>query len=85
MSALDENKKVDWLNTVKKHRRKQKGLPALSKLNTNAGNVEKNIEIFNSMQSSGFSTDAVNGNTSSVGVSESVLDDNFDMSMRTLL
>lgn len=48
---LTENAKEDWLAIAKKHRRKQKGLPALSKLNTNAGNVEHNISMFNKMNS----------------------------------
>ena len=46
---LDEDAKDDWLKIVNKHRRRQKGLPALSRLNTNAGNVEKNIEIFHNI------------------------------------
>lgn len=46
---LKENAKDDWLTLAKKHRRKQKGLPALSKLNTNAGNVEHNVSMFNHM------------------------------------
>lgn len=46
---LKENTKDDWLTLAKKHRRKQKGLPALSKLNTNAGNVEHNVSMFNHM------------------------------------
>lgn len=50
-STLNEDAKQDWLNIVKKHKKKQKGLPALSKLNTDAGNVEKNIELFNKMSS----------------------------------
>ena len=49
--TLDENAKQDWLNIVKKHKNKQNGAPALSTLNTNAGNVEKSIEIFNKMNS----------------------------------
>lgn len=48
-SILNEDAKQDWLNIVKKHKKKQKGLPALSKLNTNAGNVEYNISMLNKM------------------------------------
>lgn len=36
---------------AKKHKKKQKGLPALSRLNTNAGNVEHNVNMFNHMNS----------------------------------
>ena len=104
---LQEDAKNDWISLVKKHRRKQKGLPALSKLNTNAGNVEKNIEMFNDMQPDGIATvDAINGTISAASCCESLdlfdgevftcedhqhnvtqtdLDDKFDMSMRTLL
>ena len=49
--TLDENAKEDWLKLVKKHKKKQKGLPALSRINKNAGDVEKNIELFNKMSS----------------------------------
>ena len=41
--TMSENAKVDWLRRVKKHRKNQKGLPALSTLNTDAGNVEHNM------------------------------------------
>ena len=62
--------KKDWLKIVNKHKKKQKGLPALSTLNTNAGNVEHNIEMFNMMQPDGLvSVDSVNGN---VGMGESM-------------
>ena len=44
---IHEDAKSDWMKLVKKHKKKQKGLPALSKLNTNAGNVEHNIKMFN--------------------------------------
>ena len=86
MNNVNENTKADWMNIVKKHRKRQKGLPALSTLNTNAGDVEKNIEMFNNMQPDGSVTaDAVNGNVSSNTAVCEELDDNFDMSMRTLL
>ena len=49
--TLNENAKEDWLKLVKKHKKKQKGLPALSTLNTDAGNVEHNISMFNKMNS----------------------------------
>lgn len=63
---IQENAKVDWMKLVNKHRKRQKGLPALSKLNTNAGNVEHNINMFNMMQPDGSATvDASNGNVSS--------------------
>ena len=62
---LEEDVKDDWLNIVKKHKKRQKGLPALSRLNTNAGNVEKNIELFNAMQpNDNITVDAANGNVS---------------------
>lgn len=62
--------KKDWLKIVNKHKKKQKGLPALSTLNTDAGNVEHNIEMFNMMQPDGsVSVDSVNGN---VGMGESM-------------
>ena len=86
MNDVSENAKIDWMKIVNKHKKKQKGLPALSTLNTNAGNVEKNIEIFNAMQpDGGVSVDAVNGNVSSCEGMCEQLDDDFDMSMRTLL
>lgn len=89
---IKEDAKSDWMNTVKKHKRKQKGLPALSSLNTNAGDVEKNVEIFNDMQPSTItSVSPVNG-TPSESCCEDCnikkfddLDDKFDMSMRSLL
>ena len=40
--TLDENAKQDWLNIVKKHKKKQKGAPALTTLNTDAAML-KNI------------------------------------------
>lgn len=49
MNDMNENAKVDWMKIVKKHKKRQKGLPALSTLNTNAGNVEHNIHMFNHM------------------------------------
>ena len=48
-TIFEEDAKTDWLALVKKHRRKQKGLPALSTLNPNAGNVEHNVAMFNKM------------------------------------
>ena len=66
MKSVREDAKSDWLRLVKKHKRKQKGLHALSTLNPNAGNVEKSIELFNDMQPQGSITvDAANGNVSS--------------------
>ena len=54
------------MKIVKRHKKKQKGLPVLSTLNTNAGNVEHNISMFNMMQPDGsISVDASNGNTTS--------------------
>lgn len=49
--TLDENAKDEWMKLVKKHKRQQKGLPALSTLNINAGNVEHNVAMFNKMNS----------------------------------
>lgn len=60
---IQEDAKSDWMKLVTKHKKKQRGLPALSKLNPSAGNVEHNIKMFN-MSSSGSSSgvDTVNGN-----------------------
>lgn len=70
---IQEDAKSDWMKIVNKHKKRQKGLPALSKLNTNAGNVEHNIHMFNMMQPSGdVSVDASNGNTSA-GMSEELV------------
>ena len=57
--TLNENAKEDWLKLVKKHKKKQKGLPALSTLNTDAGDVETHIKMFNKMTSP---TEAPNNN-----------------------
>lgn len=46
---IQEDAKSDWMSLVNKHKKKKKGLPALSKLNTNAGNVEHNVTMFNKM------------------------------------
>ena len=63
---IQEDAKSDWMKIVNKHKKKQKGLSALSTLNTNAGNVEHNIEMFNMMQpNSNVSVDASSGNTTS--------------------
>lgn len=73
ITDLDENAKNDWFKIVKKHKKRQRGLPALSTLNTNAGNVEKSIELFNMMQPSGnASVDASNGNVEAGGMGESL-------------
>lgn len=71
---LDENAKNDWLDLVKKHRKKQKGLPALSVLNKNAGNVEHNIAMFNKMNSGEqLDVNPMNGTTSEpAGMGESI-------------
>ena len=62
---IQEDAKSDWMKIVNKHKKKQKGLPALSTLNTNAGNVEHNINMFNMMRpDSNVSVDASNGNIS---------------------
>lgn len=68
---IQEDAKSDWMKIVSKHKKKQKGLPALSKLNTNAGNVEHNINMFNMMSSgcTDATVDAVNGNVSCGGCS----------------
>lgn len=74
MSDIHENAKADWLKLVKRHRKRQHGLPALSMLNTNAGNVEHNVQMFNMMNTptGDFTVDAVNGNVSSEGMAESL-------------
>ena len=62
--TIEEDAKSDWMKIVNKHKKKQKGLPALSTLNTNAGNVEHNIKMFNMMQPDGSATvGASKGNT----------------------
>ena len=70
---IQEDAKSDWMRLVNKHKKKQRGLPALSNLNTDAGNVEHNIEMFNMMQPNSMPTaDSSNGNTvSSEGCCES--------------
>lgn len=65
IQIIKEDAKHDWLKVVKHHKKRQKGLPALSTLNTNAGNVEHNINMFNHMQpSSHVTVNAINGSTS---------------------
>ena len=60
---MNNDAKSAWMRQVKKHRKGQKGLPALSSLNPNAGNVEHNINMFNMMQpDSSISVDAASGN-----------------------
>lgn len=60
---IQEDAKSDWMKLVRKHRKRQNGLPITS-LNTDAGNVEHNIKMFNMMQPSEVvSADASNGNT----------------------
>lgn len=81
--------KTEWIKLVNKHKKRQKGLP-ISKLNTDAGDVETNIKIFNAAQP--VSDAPAQGN---IGACESLqrssnkcdnqLDDKFDMSLRTLL
>ena len=69
---IQEDAKSAWMKIVDKHKKKQKGLPALSTLNTNAGNVEHNINMFNMMQPDGnMSVDASNGNISGDACCES--------------
>lgn len=48
---------------AKYHRKRQRGLPALSKLKTNAGNVEYNVSMFNKMNSpvDGMSNNPISG------------------------
>ena len=76
---IQEDAKADWMKIVNKHKKRQKGLPALSTLNTNAGNVEHNINMFNMMQPSGsINVDASSDNISSdSGCCES-LQEEFD-------
>ena len=81
---IQEDAKSDWMSLVNKQKKKQKGLPALSTLNTNAGNVEHNIEMFNMMQPDGnVNVDASNGNMStgescceSYTTEETIMNDN---------
>ena len=71
--TLEENAKVDWMNVVKRHKKNQKGL-ALSTLNTDAGDVETSINMFNMMQPSSSSTvNAMNGG--SEGLAEGLKQD----------
>ena len=66
---IQEDAKSDWMEIVNKHKKRQKGLPTL---NTNAGNVEHNINMFNMMQpNSSVSVDASNGNISGDSCCES--------------
>ena len=48
---------------AKFHRKRQKGLPALSTLNPNAGNVEYNVAMFNHMNTpaGGFTNNPISG------------------------
>lgn len=89
-----ENAKDEWMKIVKKHKRKQRGIPALSTLNTNAGNVEHNIAMFNKMNTpvSNVDVNPVSGPFSSgEGMGESLttkqqeLDDDFDVFLRAIL
>lgn len=50
-NSLDENAKDEWMKLVKEVKKKQKGLPALTKIKTNAGNVEHNVAMFNKINS----------------------------------
>ena len=64
---MSNDAKSAWMSQVKNHKKRQHGLPALSTLNPNAGNVEHNINMFNAAQPSTTPvTDAVNGNTAAV-------------------
>lgn len=49
--SIQEDAKSEWMKLVRKHKKRQKGLPALSQLNTNAGDVEHNINVFNMVSS----------------------------------
>ena len=66
-----ENAKVCWTSVNGRKHKKSNGM----NLNSDAGNVEQSIAIFNTQQ-----PDKVFD-----GPTNEVLDDNFDMSMRTLL
>lgn len=119
MTDVNENAKTAWLDLVKRHQKRQKGLPALSTLKPNAGNVELGLHMFNTFSSpdGGITVDPVNGSVTSAGEAASAdcggmgesfdnsdsredsvkdepksstknydnLDDDFDMSTRTLL
>ena len=81
--------KNEWIKLVNKHKKRQKGLP-ISRLNTDAGDVETNIKIFNAAQP--VSDAHAQGNVAACeGIQRSSskcnnqLDDTFDMSLRTLL
>lgn len=87
-NSFQEDAKRDWLKLVKKHKRKQKGLPALSHLNRNAGNVEHNVSMFNKMNTpvGGPSNNPVSGPfggdvsaPSSGGMGESFIMENTKM------
>ena len=80
---IHEDAKSDWMKLVKKHKKKQKGLPALSRLNTNAGNVEHNIKMFNTAATpvDGPSNNPISGpfgGDVSGGMCESLIDINPD-------
>lgn len=87
-NSFQEDAKRDWLKLVKKHKRKQKGLPALSHLNRDAGNVEHNVSMFNKMNTpvGGPSNNPVSGPfggdvsaPSSGGMGESFIKENTKM------
>lgn len=69
---IQEDAKSDWMKVVNKHKKRQKGLPALSKLNTDAGNVEHNISMFNKMAQPSNSVSAENSGSDTVAMSESL-------------
>ena len=51
MKIIKESNELETRS--KKHKKKQKGLSPFSYLNTDAGNVEKGIEVFNNSVSTG--------------------------------
>lgn len=72
-SLINENAKNDWLKLVDRHKKRQKGMPALSTLNTDAGNVEHNIAMFNKMQGAEApSVNPVNGTAMAEEVAKEV-------------
>lgn len=84
--TMEEDTKNDWMKIVNKHKKRQKGLPALSSLNTDAGNVEHNVSAFNNMNTPATSpsTNPVSGPFGEACVSESLKQDTVELEYKKL-
>lgn len=90
-STLVEDAKSDWLNLVKKHRKKQKGLPSQATLN-DAGDVETCIKMFNKINTTGSAnTNPVSGpfskdvsTSDSTALTEHVYTEDVNMNQKTI-